>query len=406
MPQTIWQSVWPFGAAYALSYGLRTINGVLAPELTAAFSLSAADLGLLSSAYLLTFALMQLPVGLLLDRYGPRRVESGLLLFAIAGCLVSAMASEFWQLWIGRALIGVGVSACLMASYKFYRIWFDQRLQAPLASSMLVIGSAGALCATLPVQWALALMSWQDIFVWLALAFGLAFLAIRFALPADSIVRSDDAPSLLRDAMDGLAQLTRAPIFWRMLPFGLLSYGGLLAMHSLWVAPWLSRVDGAGQAQAALGLFVVTATVLLSHLGTAALSVRVQRWGWELPRLMHTGLVGMAIATLALMVAPVGWALYCWILVFLFGGVTTLAYTRFASAFPIALSGRATTGFNFLIFIGAFAVQWGLGLAIDGFMAFGSEESLAMRMGIGLWLIAQVASLLWLTRSQADPGRA
>jgi hypothetical protein len=206
--------------------------------------------------------------------------------------------------------------------------------------------------------------------------------------------------------MDGLAQLTRAPIFWRMLPFGLLSYGGLLAMHSLWVAPWLSRVDGAGQAQAALGLFVVTATVLLSHLGTAALSVRVQKWGWELPRLMHTGLVGMAIATLFLMVAPVGWALYCWILVFLFGGVTTLAYTRFASAFPIALSGRATTGFNFLIFIGAFAVQWGLGLAIDGFMALGSEEPLAMRMGIGLWLIAQVASLLWLTRSQADPGRA
>ena len=135
---------WPFGFGYALSYALRTINAVLSTPLVNELGLSAAELGLLASAYFLAFAAMQIPLGVLLDRYGPQRVEGSLLIIALLGCALTAVANDFWMLWIGRALIGIGVSACLMAGYKAFRMLFADRQQAPLASAMLVVGSIGA----------------------------------------------------------------------------------------------------------------------------------------------------------------------------------------------------------------------------------------------------------------------
>ena len=140
----------PFAAAYLLSYVVRSVNAVLSGPFTDELGLSASELGLLSSAYFLTFAAMQIPLGALLDRKGPKNVEVVLLLFAVVGCLISSFASGFLALWIGRACIGIGVSACLMASYKAYRICFRDDLQPALASLMLMVGSFGALVATLP----------------------------------------------------------------------------------------------------------------------------------------------------------------------------------------------------------------------------------------------------------------
>ena len=343
--------VWPFGLAYALSYALRTIHAVLSPAFVDELGLSAGSLGLLTSAYLLAFAAMQLPVGLLLDRYGPRRVEGSLLVLACLGCAISALAESFWLLWVGRALIGVGVSACLMASYKAYRLALPEGLQAPLASTMLVIGSFGALCATLPVEWALGLMTWREIFWLLSACFALAWAAIVFALPAlPQPTRSTQR--LLDDARDGLLTVMGHPEFRRLMPFGLITYGGLLAMHGLWMGPWFRVVESQTPAQAAVGIFIITATVMGSHLLTAWLASRAIAWGWSLERLMRAGLMAMAaMSALAVMgIWPHPWV--GWMLVFLTGGTTTLSYTRFAQSFPDRLSGRATTSFNFLIFLG------------------------------------------------------
>ena len=400
--------VWPFGLAYALSYALRTIHAVLSPAFVDELGLSAGFLGLLTSAYLLAFAAMQLPVGLLLDRYGPRRVEGSLLVLACLGCAISALAETFWLLWVGRALIGVGVSACLMASYKAYRLALPEGLQAPLASTMLVIGSFGALCATLPVEWALGLMTWREIFWLLSACFALAWAAIVFALPAlPQPTRSTQR--LLDDARDGLLTVMGHPEFRRLMPFGLITYGGLLAMHGLWMGPWFRVVESQTPAQAAVGIFIITATVMGSHLLTAWLASRAIAWGWSLERLMRAGLMTMAaMSALAVLgVWPHPWV--GWMLVFLTGGTTTLSYTRFAQSFPDRLSGRATTSFNFLIFLGAFAVQWGIGLFIDGFEALGLKPMEAMRAGVGVWVAGQVAALLWLIRpagQQGGPRRA
>jgi MFS family permease len=112
----------PFAAAYFLSYLYRSVNAVIAPDLVSDFALSAAELGLLTSAYFLTFAAFQLPLGLLLDRFGPRRTDAALLLIAALGGMVFALAHGLPLLILGRALIGLGVSGSLsyvILSHRF-----------------------------------------------------------------------------------------------------------------------------------------------------------------------------------------------------------------------------------------------------------------------------------------------
>ena len=102
----------PFAGGYFLSYLYRTVNAVVGPVLSNELSLGAADLGLLTSAYFIAFGSTQLPLGILLDRYGPRRVEAALLLIAAAGAAVFAASHNIGTLVIGRGMIGLGVSAC------------------------------------------------------------------------------------------------------------------------------------------------------------------------------------------------------------------------------------------------------------------------------------------------------
>ncbi|MCX5732545.1 MAG: MFS transporter, partial [Deltaproteobacteria bacterium] len=124
-PMNPWLRIFlPFAAGYVLSYFLRNVNAVIAPDLIRELGISPSGLGLLTSAYLLAFAAAQLPLGVALDRYGARRVESALLLVAAAGCGLFAAGTSLTQLTIGRGLIGFGVSACLMAAFKAFSQWF------------------------------------------------------------------------------------------------------------------------------------------------------------------------------------------------------------------------------------------------------------------------------------------
>ena len=153
-----------FASAYLLSYAFRAINAVIAQPLVDELGLSAGQLGFLASAYFLSFAVMQLPVGVMLDRYGPRRVEAVLIGFAALGAVLFALAESYAVLWLGRALIGVGVSACLMAAVKAYSLYFRPHMQATLSSWMLVAGSLGALTVTTPVEAALPHLGWRGVF--------------------------------------------------------------------------------------------------------------------------------------------------------------------------------------------------------------------------------------------------
>jgi predicted MFS family arabinose efflux permease len=238
-----------FAFAYLLSYGLRSINAVIAPSLQADLSLSSSQLGLLASAYFFSFAVMQLPVGLLLDRYGSRRVEAVLMLFAATGAVLFAFAQSFITLWFARALIGAGVSACLMASIHAYALYLRPHMQASMSSWMLVAGSLGALSVTTPVHALLPIIGWRGLFIGIAVLCFIASMALWFGMPR--LFKASTATSW-RKLLGGYKQVFGHPHFWTVVPISIFQQGGFLAFQGLWAGPWFMQVH---QMSAMLYLF-------------------------------------------------------------------------------------------------------------------------------------------------------
>ena len=238
-----------FALAYFLSTLIRAVTATLSPTLTQEFALPAGDLGLLAAGYFLGFAFTQLPLGRWLDRHEPRNVELAFLGVAVLGCVLFSFAQSFAMLLLARVLTGVGVSACLMAPLTGYRRWFSPALQLRSASWMLMVGSCGAVAATLPVQWLLPLIGWRPLFWLLAAGVLVAMAAIAWAVPGTARqgapadpVAPVASPAPPAPASGGYAQVWRSPFFRSVAPLGFFFNGGLAAMQTLWIVPWLIRV--------------------------------------------------------------------------------------------------------------------------------------------------------------------
>jgi MFS family permease len=382
-----------FAFAYFFSALLRAVTATLAPTFSAELGLGSAQLGLLAGAYFLGFSAMQLPLGSALDRFGPKRVLAVLLAVAIAGCISFGLARDLPQLLLARFLIGVGVSACLMAPLTSYRHHFPPSVQMRTNSWMLMTGSIGMLASTLPVQWLLPALGWRGLFIAIAVLLLAAVALIAVVIPRDQPVQA--APTLASSAAPGYAIVFSHPAFVRMAPLGFFAYGGMVAMQSLWIGPWLTQVGGQGADQAAKGLFLVNFCMLLVFLC----------WGLVLPRLLRNGrtaegVIALAwpagIITLALILwagpaAGAGsWAAWC-----VLTSVVSLSQPAVAQAFPADLAGRALSAFNLVIFAGVFALQWGIGLLLDVLRGAGFTVLGAFRVSVGLFLVACLASFLW-----------
>lgn len=380
-----------FAFTYFISALLRAITATLAPTLEAEFQLHARDLGLLAGGYFLGFALTQLPLGRWLDRHGPRTVLLGFLGVAVAGCLVFSWATGFSGLLAGRMLCGAGVSACLMAPLTGFRRWLEPGAQLRANSWMLMTGSLGMVASTLPVQWLLPLAGWRPLFWGLA-----ALIVLAMALLALGVPRWPQAPAESGAGVEtGYAQVWRHPYFLRTAPLGFFCYGGMVAVQTLWAAPWMQHVAGYTPLQAATGLFWINVSMLITFW----------TWGmaspWLLRRVGGADPVMAASLPLSLLVlagivlaggraGAAAWALYC-------VSCTSVALSQpaVALAFPQALAGRALSAYNLVIFAGVFAVQWGIGLAVDAFVAAGLDMARAYRAAMALHLACTVGAYAW-----------
>lgn len=392
-----------FAAAYFLSYALRAINAVIAPALMADLELTNADLGLLSSAYFVGFGCMQLPIGVWLDRYGARRIEATLLLFAALGSAIFASSSSLAGLWCGRALIGVGVSACLMAALKAYRGWYAPERQSQLASWMLVSGTIGALSSTVPVAMLLPWVGWRTVFWGITLAL-LAAALLVFTRLRDVERSMAGNPASAQAAGHGYADIFRDPYFRRMAVLGAVHQGGFMAIQSLWAGPWMVTVLKMSVTEASQALFAFNFCLMLSYLGLSWWAPRHVAYGTQpgLPvlRVVAVGLGGSVLVQALILLLPYGWSWVLWIAFGLLITVTTLAQTHVSLAFPPALAGRANSAFNLTLFIGAFSVQWGIGVLIDVFAASGMATADAMRLAMACYVLLQVAALWMFMRSK------
>src|SRR3954469_25444855 len=178
--------VLPFLAGYYLSYVFRAVNAVLGPTLAHEFGLTATELGFLTGVYFFSFGLFQIPLGVLLDRFGPRRVNGALLVLAAAGALAFSQAQSFEGLVLARALIGLGVSACLMASITAFVLWFPPERTATMIALAYSMGGLGAITAASPLQAALGHVAWREIFVLLAVVTLMLSALFAFWVPEHS----------------------------------------------------------------------------------------------------------------------------------------------------------------------------------------------------------------------------
>lgn len=389
-----------FASGYFMSYGLRSVNAVIAPELIAEFELTNAQLGSLSSAYFLAFASVQVPLGVLLDRFGSRRVDATLLLVAAGGCLLFASARSASMLWIARALIGVGVSAALMASLRAFRFWFVPGRQQQLTAWMLVAGALGSLATTVPVQMALPAIGWRGVFVLAALLLVATSAAIFHLLPADEPIpaRHDTESS-----WSVYRQVFSDRYFWRFGVVSLTVQASFVAFQGLWIGPWLRRVLGMEADAAAQALFVFNLVLMLGYLGLGLAVPHFVRRGWSTLRVVATGTSLMLAIELAIALSGGAWAWVLWIALAIAATCHTLSQTHVSLSFPERLTGRAFTAYNLLTMSGMFVAQWLFGVAVDRFG--GEHDPQGFRSAMLLWVAMQAGALAVLVFWKVQPRR-
>jgi len=399
--RTILRIFLPFALGYLVSYVFRTVNAVIADDLAAAVGADAASLGLLTSAYFVAFAAFQIPLGLLLDRFGPRRVEAGLLVVAAAGALAFSMADSLAGLTAARALIGLGVSACLMAAFKNAVLWWP-RDRLPLVNGLiLAFGGLGAVAATTPVAALTEVVDWRGVFRLLAAITLAASAYIWLAVPEPRT--GDGRPPRLRDQLVGLGTIYRSAFFWRLAPLTVAIQAGHMAYQGLWAAPWLAEVDGLDRPAVADILRDMGVAMILGYAAVGLFAERLTRIGVR-PLSVSIAFAGLFLANALAVCLPLGlspavhWPLY----VFL-ATASILGYTVLSQSFPAAMAGRANTALNLLAFAAAFAAQAGLGVVIglvpgDAGDAGGPGGH---RLALGLTIALTAAGWLWAVRPGA-----
>ena len=384
----------PFALGYFLSYLFRVVNAVLAPDLAADLGVGPSELGLLTAAYFIAFAAFQLPLGVLLDRYGPRKIEAFLLIFAAIGAFIFSRAQSVSGLVVGRALIGFGVSACLMAAFKAYVIWF-RRQQLPLINGFqMAAGGFGALTATAPVEAALGVTDWRGVFIILALITLAIAAAVYFVVPEKKI--ETDSGSI-KDQLNGIVTVFSSLTFWRIAPVTVMSQTAFLAIQGLWSGPWLRDVAGFERAAIAHVLLTIAVAMVAGFICMGALAERLSRLGIKPMAVAVTGMSAFIVVQALLTLELTSWAHTLWILFGIFGTTGIIPYAVLSQSFPLHLSGRVNTALNLLVFVAAFSAQWGIGAIINmwpgtaggGYAPPGYQAAFAMMMFL------QLAAVLW-----------
>tara|TARA_B100000524_G_scaffold262550_1_gene143161 strand:+ start:562 stop:1776 length:1215 start_codon:yes stop_codon:yes gene_type:complete len=379
-----------FACGYFISALLRAITATLSPLLTLEFNLTAGNLGLLAGGYFLGFACMQIPLGYLLDRHGPKKIVSSFLLIAIIGTSAFALAQSFSGLLISRILIGVGVSACLMGPLTGYRIWFADEYQQRANAWMLMVLSMGFVFSTLPVQILLPIIGWRWIFGLIVILILIVILLTLLFIPKWKTENNNQEKNA-----GSLSDVWKNNFFRSTIPLGLFNYGGIVAVQTLWAGPWMVRVAGYTPLESATGLFWINATMLFAFFVFGYILPKITELGIESIKLIKLGLPISYLSLLVIIIlgenaGALHFTIYILTSIFL-----TLTQPAVALSFPTSLAGKSLTSFNLLIFVGTFIMQWGIGLIIDFCKFLGKEEVQSFKISFTVYLIICILSYLY-----------
>jgi MFS family permease len=379
----------PFVTGYYLSYLFRTIQAVMASSLATELGLSAGDLGLLTSVYFLTFAAAQIPIGMMLDRYGPKRVQSTLMVVAALGSALFAASENFSILLLGRALIGLGVAAALTAGIQALVLWFPKERVPLLNGLMIMLGALGAVTATWPAELLLASIGWRELFGLLSALTAVCAIMVHCVVP-------EAAPTPNKATSVGLKKVYTDPRFWRLAPLSASCIGTAWALQGLWAAQWLSDVDGLDRAGVVQHLFIMAVALSVGAIGLGIAADRLRRRGVG-PETLLGGVATVFIAIQVALILRLPLPSYLlWSGVAATGAATVLSYAILAEYFPKELTGRANGALNLFHIGAAFAAQYAIGLVVQQWIPeAGHYPENAYQTAFALIVVCQISAWIW-----------
>jgi MFS family permease len=388
----------PFTGGYFITSFFNQVNSVLAPYLLHSIHMRIFDLGVITSIYFLGVGIAQILLGTLLDHYGPRKVEATLLIIAGLGIMIFATATTPIQLFIGRGLIGIGVSSGLIAGFKAIRLWFP-RDKIPLANgSFMATGSLGVIASTLPVEWSLEFMSWQHLLLILCAFTFVISACIFFIVPNHPSQEHLPAKLTLERQLLETKKIFSSRYFWRIFPVATLAFDNNMAIVGLWAGPWFSSVAGFDNIEIARHLFAIALALILG----------IVLWGVIADRVMHllkrpiTFVLGIGLffylsiqMLLVIGIAPGSYLL--WILFGFSSRSLTLAYAALSQHFHMQYVGRASAILTMFFFASTFIVQMSMGAIINLFPKNAADQYpvIAYHTAFGSILALQILAYLW-----------
>jgi len=349
----------PFCGGYFLSYLFRSTNAVIAPDLVSEFNTNAQQLGILTSSYLFAFAVFQIPLGILLDKYGARKVQIVLMIFAGLGSLMFCYGNSILELTIARAIIGFGVAGCLMSTFKIITVWYNKNYWPILYGLCLSSGGLGAIVATKPLYFIVDEIGWRSAFFILALLCFLISLIILIVTPENESTEEE------QNVLFALKEIYSSKLFWRIAPLAGISGGTALAIQGLWAGEWLRDVARLTQNDATNMLLILNISLLIGMIITGFIPNILKRFKVsQIDIFLFITLIlllGHSLLTFEIMpVSPIPW-----ILLGISANGAILAYSWLNTQFPISYAGKVSTALNLSLFLCGFILQYAIGWIIN-----------------------------------------
>ena len=343
-------------AGYTVSQFLRTSLGVLSPNLMHDFNINPNNMGLLGGVFFLSFAIFQIPAGILIDKYGPRKVMSSVIIFAVLGSIIFALSNSFYILLIGRVLMGLGCSICLMGSLVLITRWTDSDQFSKLAGIILAVGGIGGLLATTPLSYFSELFGWRLSF-WLAAAVTFCVMVLYYFILEDRkndliLNRSNETVSL-----KNLLFILKERNFKFMIPMSLMSYSSLVVLLGLWGAPYLKDIHGLDTVERGKILMLMA---ISWNIGSFVFG-RLRSIFGNYKNVVIFGATGVIILLFILSIITDINSIYLYILFCIlgfFGAFSVALISHYQVLFDKEYMGRALSTANFFNFGGVFFVQW------------------------------------------------
>ena len=397
-------------ASFVLSFFHRTAPAAIASELTQAFSIGGALLGTLAATYFYVYTLLQIPVGVLTDTWGPRRMLAAGSLVAGLGSLAFALAPTWEVAAAGRTLVGVGVATAFIAILKINAVWFPANRFATLNGVTLFAGNLGAVAAGAPLAWAVTFTSWRVVFVALAALSTLLAVAtwwkVRDRPDELGFAPVNAAATLGPKNVRWTAALVRVlanPATWPSFIVNVGVGGSYLAFAGLWGVPYLVDVQAMSRVAAAQHTSLLLLGVAIGAIAVGMISDRLRNRHAVMRA--YTALYALSWLPWLLHASVPAGASHAWFLLMglLIPGFT-LTWTIAKEVNRPEHSGIATSVVNLGIFLGTGILQPLAGYVLDRGRAAGDA---AAGWDRALWLLAGSAAIgalaAWAVR---EPARA